>query len=169
MCHLLWSNLMWVFTHGQCGPWSKLTQKHVMFWWWPNISFGWSKIMHLERWASKLEPWKLPPTKTCQVLMGGPTCISMPGQPKPPKHVKFWELCFGPMRPYFMFPHVIPIHAPRRIHDALNLFQLRIVTMYFSTELWPFHHHSPTIDLLRVLITKKAHGGIKEILSFHPH
>jgi hypothetical protein len=36
----------------------------------------------------------------------------MPEQPKPLKHVMFWELCFGPMCPSSMFLHAIPIHAP---------------------------------------------------------
>jgi hypothetical protein len=79
------------------------------------------------------------------------------------KHVMFQELCFDPMHPSSMFSHVIPIH------EVLNLFQLCIITMYFSTKFWCLHYRSRTRDLLKVLITKRVHGGTKETLFFHPH
>jgi hypothetical protein len=86
----------------------------------------------------------------------------------PTKHVTCWVLCFNPIHPFSMLPHVIPIYAPWPIHNTLDLFQLHILPMYFSIELWCFHRHSPTRDLIRVLITKKGHGVIKETISFHP-
>jgi hypothetical protein len=48
----------------------------------------------------------------------------MPEQLEPLKNVTFWELCFNPICPFSMFPHVIPIHAQWPIHHVLNLFQL---------------------------------------------
>jgi hypothetical protein len=113
------------------------------------ISVGWKPC------TTKHEPQNLPPIETCQVSTSGLTYVSMP---KPPKHIPI-EKCnvsgamFQPMCPSSMFPHVIPIHAPWPIHEVLDLFQLHIITMYFSIELWHLHCCSPTKYLFRVLIT----------------
>jgi len=57
-------------------------------------------------------------------------CISMFKELEPSKHVTFQELCFSPIRPFFMFPHAIPIHAQLPIHHALDLFQLSYTSSY---------------------------------------
>jgi hypothetical protein len=123
------------------------TSTAVMFWWRPSIDFDWSKITRHETRAWKLEPWHLPVVETCQVLAGSSTHVSMPRQPKPPKHIPIKTcnvLCFGPVRPSSTFPHSIPIHAPWPIHDTLGLFQLHIVVVCFFygtlTSSWPLTH-----------------------------
>jgi hypothetical protein len=170
----LWGGPVWVFMHRQRRPWSKLIWKHVMFCWQPSIDFDQSKTTRHKTWASKLEPWHLPLVEICQVLAGSPTHISMPRQPKPPKHIpiKTYNISivmFWPHARIFHVPHAILIHAPWPIHDTLCLFQLHIVVVYFFIELWRFHRRSPTKDLLRVSITKRAYGGNREVFSFHPH
>jgi hypothetical protein len=140
----LWSNPMRVFMHEHHAPQNKLTQKHVMFRWWPNIHFNQLKIACHERWASKREPQNLPFIETCQVLVSNPMRISMLMQPKPPKHippkhVTFRELCFGPIHPSSMFPHVIPVHAPWPIHDTLHIFNFSMFRLTFDGLLYEDH------------------------------
>jgi hypothetical protein len=108
---------VWVFMHRQRRPWSKPTRKHVMFWWQPSIDFDQSKTTHHETRGSKLEPWHLPLIETCQVLAGSSTHVSMPGQPKPPKHIPI-ETChvsivmFRPHAPIFHVPPCNPHPCP---------------------------------------------------------
>jgi len=99
-----------VFMHRQCRPWSKLTWKHVMFQWQPSIDINRSKMTCHEAWVSKLEPWHLPPTKTCQVLAGSLTHVSMPGQPNPPRHIPIetWYISIVMFQPHAPIFHVPP-------------------------------------------------------------
>jgi hypothetical protein len=127
-----------------------------------------SQNMSLETWTSKPtthlnismfeqpEPLKHIPIKTCN--------ISRPIFRTPCTHFP----C-SPVHPSSMFPHVIPIHAPWPIHEVLDLFQLHIVVVYFSTRLWCLHYRSHTKKLPRVLTRKRAHDETKVTLSFHPH
>ncbi len=94
--------------------------------------------------ATKHEPQNLILTETCQVLMGNSMHISMLEQPKPlkhipPKHETFQELCFDPICPSSMFPHVIPIHAPWPIHDVLDLFNFPMLHLTFVGLLYQDH------------------------------
>jgi hypothetical protein len=70
---------------------------------------------------SKQEPRNLALTKTCQVLVDGPTHVSMPTQPKPLKHIPPKNVMFRPHPHVF---HVPPCDPPPMPHDALKLFQL---------------------------------------------
>jgi hypothetical protein len=70
------------------------------------------------------------PLKHVKFQWHGPTRISMLGQFEPmkhipPKHVTFWELCFGPIEPFSMFPQAI------LIHDTLDLFQFSHISFNF--------------------------------------
>jgi hypothetical protein len=112
MCHSLQGGLTWVSMHGQCKPWNKPTWKHVVFWWWLDDGFGWSETMHLETWTSKITT-----LETCQVLVSGWTCVSMPRQPKPPKHIpaktcKVSGAMFQPHAPIFHVPPCDPHPCP---------------------------------------------------------
>jgi hypothetical protein len=90
-----------------------LIQQRVMFWCWFDIHFGRLGTTHHETWASKLEPQSLPPTETCQVSIGSPTCVLMPRHPKAPKHVTFRELRFSPCACLWCSP----MQSPSMPHD----------------------------------------------------
>ncbi len=88
-----------------------------MFEWQFDAGFDRSKTTRHKTQASKLELQHLPPTKTYQVSRGGPTHVSMPKQPKPPKHIPI-ETCnilgamFWPYVPIFHVPPCDPHPCP---------------------------------------------------------
>jgi hypothetical protein len=82
----------------------------------------------------KLETQNLPPTKTCQVLMGNLTQVLMFEQQRPEtyypsKHVKFENYVSVPCTHAPCAP--CKIHSCP-IHDTSLIFYIHIIIMYFS-------------------------------------
>jgi len=130
----------------QCKP----TQKHVMFWWQLSASFDRLKITRHKTWTAKLEPQYLPPTETYQVLMGSPTHVSMPKQPKSPKHIPI-KTCnilgamFWPYVPIFHVPpcnpHPCPMTHPWRFRPFSTSHHCRVFfcQILTSSSSLPYH------------------------------
>jgi hypothetical protein len=155
----LQGGLAWVSTYRQQGPQSNQHENMSCFSGIPAfVSASWKSH------ATKHEPQNLN-FETYHPLKH----ITFRLAAQAPETCNMSIAMFQPHAPIFHVPHAIPIHAPWPIHEALNLFQLCIVTIYFFAKLWGLHRYSPAKYLLRVLITKRAQGDISKALFFHPH
>jgi hypothetical protein len=102
------------FMHRQCRPWSKLTRKHVMFWWRPSIDFDGSKFTRRETWAQNLNLDTYHSWKHVKFWRAARHMFRCPGNPSPPNiSPSKYVMCFGPMHPSSTFP----MQSPSMPHD----------------------------------------------------